>query len=74
MFTNLQLRFVLILLQVGDGTTSVIILAGEVLAVSEPFLRQQMHPTLIISAYRQALEEAVTILRDQIRHLIFKIF
>lgn len=52
--------------EVGDGTTSVIILAGEVLAVSEPFLRQQMHPTLIISAYRQALEEAVTILRDQI--------
>lgn len=52
--------------EVGDGTTSVIILAGEVLAVSEPFLRQQMHPTLIISAYRQALEEAVNILQDQI--------
>jgi len=52
--------------EVGDGTTSVIILAGEVLAVSETFLRQQMHPTLIISAYRQALEEAVNILQDQI--------
>merc|ERR1712200_274585 len=52
--------------EVGDGTTSVIILAGEVLAVSEPFFRQQMHPTLIISAYRQALEEAVNILQDQI--------
>jgi len=42
-------------------------LAGEVLAVSEPFLQQQMHPTLIISAYRQALEDAITVLRDQIR-------
>ena len=29
-----------------------------------------MHPTLIISAYRQALEEAVNILQDQIRYLI----
>merc|ERR1712200_103929 len=52
--------------EVGDGTTSVIILAGEVLAVSETFLRQQMHPTLIISAYRQALEEAVNILQDKV--------
>lgn len=28
-----------------------------------------MHPTLIISAYRQALEDAVTVLRDQIRFI-----
>lgn len=56
-----------ILLKVGDGTTSVIILAGEVLAVSEQFLHQQMHPTVVISAYRQALEDAITVLRDQIR-------
>jgi len=52
--------------EVGDGTTSVIILAGEVLAVSEPFLQQHMHPTLIISAYRQALEDAINLLRDQV--------
>ena len=53
--------------EVGDGTTSVIILSGEVLAVSEQFLQQHMHPTLIISAYRQALEDAINVLRDQIR-------
>ncbi len=35
---------------------------------SEPFLQQQMHQTLIISAYRQALKDAVTVLRDQIRY------
>ena len=32
-----------------------------------------MHPTLIISAYRQALEDAVTVLRDQIRSVFLLI-
>merc|ERR1719153_1110016 len=44
--------------EVGDGTTSVIILAGEMMSVAEPHLANQMHPTVIISAYRQALEDA----------------
>lgn len=43
--------------EVGDGTTSVIILAGELLSTSQQFLEQGLHPTLIISAYRKALEE-----------------
>ena len=70
--------------EVGDGTTSVIILgnyfpwvecslvktvfvAGEMLSVAEVFLEQQMHPTVIISAYRQALDDIVTIMKDKIR-------
>ncbi len=52
--------------EVGDGTTSVIILAGEFLAVAKPFLEQNIHPTIIISAYRQALEDMLNILRDNI--------
>ncbi|XP_052100807.1 T-complex protein 1 subunit gamma-like isoform X2 [Mytilus californianus] len=52
--------------EVGDGTTSVIILAGEMLSVAEQFLTQQMHPTVIISAYRQALEDMVDLLRDKV--------
>lgn len=52
--------------EVGDGTTSVIVLAGEILATAEPFLEQNMHPTVIIRAYRQALEDMVTILNEQI--------
>ncbi|CAG2248541.1 T-complex protein 1 subunit gamma-like [Mytilus edulis] len=52
--------------EVGDGTTSVIILAGEMLSVAEQFLTQQMHPTIIISAYRQALEDMVDILREKV--------
>lgn len=52
--------------EVGDGTTSVIVLAGETLAVAEDFLQQQMHPTVIISAYRQALEEASKLLKEKV--------
>lgn len=53
--------------EVGDGTTSVIILAGEMLASAYPFLEQQMHPTIVINAYRQALEDMIVALRDQVR-------
>ncbi|XP_034954174.1 T-complex protein 1 subunit gamma [Zootoca vivipara] len=49
--------------EVGDGTTSVIILAGEMLSVAEHFLEQQMHPTVIISAYRKALDDMITALK-----------
>jgi len=52
--------------EVGDGTTSVIVLAAEMLAVSQQFLEEKMHPTLIIKAYRQALEDAAELLRDKV--------
>lgn len=52
--------------EVGDGTTSVIILAGELLSAALPFLEQNMHPTVIISAYRQALEDIITILKEKV--------
>ncbi|KAI0228718.1 T-complex protein 1 subunit gamma [Lamellibrachia satsuma] len=52
--------------EVGDGTTSVIILAGEMLAVAAPFLEQQVHPTVVISAFRQALEDLIDVLRDKV--------
>ncbi|XP_076039564.1 chaperonin containing TCP1 subunit 3 [Oratosquilla oratoria] len=51
--------------EVGDGTTSVVILSGEMLSVAEQFLDQNMHPIVIIQAYRQALEDAINILRDE---------
>lgn len=54
------------LIQVGDGTTSVIVLAGEMLSVAEQFLTQNIHPTVIIRQYRQALEDAVKLLQDKI--------
>merc|ERR1719333_139106 len=52
--------------EVGDGTTSVIVLAAEVLGVSQQFLEDKMHPTVIISAYRQALEDPVDVLENKV--------
>ena len=49
---------------------SIYLLAGEMLSVAEPFLAQQMHPTTIISAYRQALDDIVTITKDKIRFIV----
>jgi T-complex protein 1 subunit gamma len=43
----------------GDGTTSVAILAGEVLSRAEPWLEKNIHPQIIISAYKKALEDAL---------------
>lgn len=45
--------------EVGDGTTSVIILAGEMLHLSEPFLEKHIHPTVIARGYFRALEDAI---------------
>lgn len=50
--------------EVGDGTTSVIILAGEMLGVAQPLLEKKLHPTLIVSGYMRALDDALTILKE----------
>ncbi|KAI3748348.1 hypothetical protein L6452_11361 [Arctium lappa] len=48
--------------EVGDGTTSVIILAGEMLHVAEAFIDKNYHPTVICQAYNKALEDALAVL------------
>ncbi|XP_019149733.1 PREDICTED: T-complex protein 1 subunit gamma [Ipomoea nil] len=48
--------------EVGDGTTSVIVLGGEMLHVAEAFIDKNYHPTVICQAYNRALEDAVTVL------------
>jgi len=40
--------------EVGDGTTSVVVLAGEFLTESKQFIEEGMHPQIIISAFRRA--------------------
>jgi T-complex protein 1 subunit gamma len=45
--------------EVGDGTTSVIVLAGEVLTLSEPFLLNKMHPRIIIRGFMKALDDSL---------------
>ncbi|XP_057812693.2 T-complex protein 1 subunit gamma isoform X2 [Cryptomeria japonica] len=48
--------------EVGDGTTSVIVLAGEMLHVAEAFIEKAFHPTVICRAYSKALEDAIAVL------------
>ena len=50
--------------EVGDGTTSVIILAGEFLSAVESFLEKDIHPTVIVSAYFRALDDLVNLCKD----------
>ncbi|WVO14828.1 T-complex protein 1 subunit gamma [Cryptococcus depauperatus] len=45
--------------EVGDGTTSVIILAGEILAYSLPLLERHIHPVIIIRAFKDVLHDAL---------------
>jgi len=47
--------------EVGDGTTSVIILTGEMLVVAKPFLERNMHPTQIVGGYNKAMQAALKI-------------
>jgi len=42
--------------EVGDGTTSVIILAGEIMCFSERLLDMKIHPSVIVRSYFKALE------------------
>jgi len=52
--------------EVGDGTTSVVVLAGEVLQLASQYIEDKIHPTLIIAGYRQALDDMLDILKNQI--------
>src|SRR5579859_1607605 len=44
--------------QCGDGTTTAVVLAGELLKRAENLLEQQVHPTVIARGYHLANEEA----------------
>ena len=50
--------------EVGDGTTTAVILAGELLKSAGELLDKGIHPTLIVSGYRKAEQEALRILRE----------
>ncbi|KAI1269511.1 T-complex protein 1 [Xylariaceae sp. FL1019] len=50
--------------EVGDGTTTVIILGGEILAQALPQLERNIHPVVIISAFKRALKDALEIIDD----------
>ncbi len=50
--------------EVGDGTTTVVVLAGELLKQAEKLIDDNVHPTVIARGYRMAAEKAQEILED----------
>jgi len=48
--------------EVGDGTTTAVLLSGELLSESEKLLDQNVHPTIIVDGYKKAAEKAIEIL------------
>ena len=55
--------------QVGDGTTSVVLLAGEFLKQCKSFVEDGVHPQIIVRAFRKATHLAV----ERIREIAVKI-
>ncbi|XP_028140285.1 T-complex protein 1 subunit alpha [Diabrotica virgifera virgifera] len=52
--------------EVGDGTTSVVIIAAELLKNADELVKQKIHPTSIISGYRLACKEACRYIQDHL--------
>jgi len=48
--------------EVGDGTTSSVILAGALLENAQELIKQGIHPTVVVDGYRKALAQALDIL------------
>jgi thermosome len=49
--------------EVGDGTTTAVVLAGELLKQAEGLLEQEIHPTIIAAGYRAAADKSMEILK-----------
>ncbi|HEC91932.1 MAG TPA: thermosome subunit, partial [Candidatus Atribacteria bacterium] len=50
--------------KVGDGTTTSVIIAGELLSLAEELMEQSVHPTIIFRGYRKALNKSKEILQE----------
>lgn len=50
--------------EVGDGTTTAVVLAGELLKKAEDLLDNEIHPTVIVKGYRMAAAKALKILNE----------
>jgi len=52
--------------EVGDGTTSVVILAAELLKRANELVKNSIHPTTIMSGYRLAMKESIKFIKAQL--------
>lgn len=52
--------------EVGDGTTSVVIVAAELLRAADELIKQKIHPTTIINGYKLACKESVKFIQENL--------
>jgi len=52
--------------EVGDGTTSVVILASELLKRANELVKNTIHPTTVMSGYRLAMKESIKYIKEQL--------
>ncbi|MHA2041133.1 MAG: thermosome subunit beta [Candidatus Thorarchaeota archaeon] len=50
--------------ETGDGTTTSVVIAGELLKRAQDLLDKKIHPTILVSGYQKAAEEATRILDE----------
>ena len=50
--------------EVGDGTTSVVLMGAEFMRQAKPFIEENMHPQMIIKSFRKAGQLAVQKIKD----------
>jgi len=50
--------------EVGDGTTSTVVLAGALLEKAEELVTKNVHPTLVVDGFKKASEKAIEVLRQ----------
>ena len=50
--------------EVGDGTTSVVILAGALIDKAEELISKDVHPTIIVDGYRKSATKAIDVLNN----------
>ena len=52
--------------EVGDGTTSVVIVAAELLKRANELVKGNIHPTVVMAGYRLAMKEAVKYIKSNL--------
>ena len=51
--------------EIGDGTTSVVLIASELLMTAKILLQKKLNPNVIINCYLMALEEILVLLKEK---------
>lgn len=50
--------------EVGDGTTSTVVLAGSLIEKAEELINKQVHPTVVVDGFKKASQKSIDTLRE----------